>query len=227
MSQWTVTHLEPNDRGHPAAGYITVAMDQSSEAAARGAFADTIRVAEMLEYAMVQLRCDGVIIERWPLVTGDDPDLSDLRRAAALISHRGTNHPDGLHWSLSEAAESGRLAQLLRAVDFAYRVVIQHFGLDGQTIGSQIHRFSTAPATDSFDRYYRYAAQAITAMHAEDRAGLNEVLDTVNRESAGPRLVGAVCDVYARLLPVLSAAEGREFLSTWTARIAGLEEQCN
>ena len=97
MSQWTVTHLEPNDRGNPAAGYITVAVDQSSEAAARQAFADTVHVAETLEYATVQLRRDGVIIERWPAVTGDDPDLSDLRRAAALMSHRGTNHPDGLH----------------------------------------------------------------------------------------------------------------------------------
>lgn len=145
MSQWTVTHLEPNDRRNPAAGYITVAVDQSSEAAARQVFAETVRVAEMLEYATVQLRCDGVIVERWPVVTGDDPDLSDLRRAAALISHRGTNHSDGLHWSLTEAAESGRLAQLLRAVDFAYRVVIQYFGLDVQTIDSQIHRFCRLP----------------------------------------------------------------------------------
>lgn len=32
---------------------------------------------------------------------------------------------------------------------------------------------------------------------------------------------GAVCDLYAGLLPVLSTTEGREFLSTWTARIAG------
>ncbi|WP_245847150.1 hypothetical protein [Mycobacterium szulgai] len=227
MSQWTVTHLEPNDRRNPAAGYITVAVDQSSEAAARQVFADTVRVAEMLEYATVQLRCDGVIVERWPVVTGDDPDLSDLRRAAALISHRGTNHSDGLHWSLTEAAESGRLAQLLRAVDFAYRVVVQYFGLDVQTIDSQIHRFSTAPAADSFDVYNRYAAQAIEAMRAEDRARLNNVFDAVNRESAGPRLVGAVCDVYAGLLSVLSTAEGREFLSTWTARIAGLEDQSN
>lgn len=49
----------------------------------------------------------------------------------------------------------------------------------------------------------------------------------MNREFAGPRLVGGVCDVYAGLLPVLSTLEGQEFLSTWTARIMGLEDQSN
>jgi hypothetical protein len=49
------------------------------------------------------------------------------------------------------------------------------------------------------------------AMRAEDRAALNEVFDSVNREAAGPRLVGGVCDVYAGLLPVLSTPEGQEF----------------
>lgn len=127
MSQWAVTYLKPNDRGNPAAGYITVVLDQPSEAAARQAFADKVRVAEALEYATVQLRRDGSIVERWPVVQGDDPDLSDLRNAAALISHRATIHQEGLHWSLAEAAEAGRLVQLLRAVDFAYRVVIERF----------------------------------------------------------------------------------------------------
>lgn len=222
-----MTYLEPNDRGNPAAGYITVALDQPSEAAARQAFADEVRVAEALEYAAVQLRCDGSIVEHWPVVTGDDPDLSDLRRAAALISHRATIHQEGLHWSLAEAAEAGRLVQLLRAVDFAHRVVIEHFGADAQTIDEQIQRFTTAAAADSFDVYNRHAARAIMAMRAEDRAALNEVFDAVNRESAGPRLVGGVCDVYAGLLPVLLTPEGQEFLSTWTARITGLEDQSN
>ena len=65
------------------------------------------------------------------------------------------------------------------------------------------------------------------AMRAEDRAALNEVFDVVNREAAGPRLVGGVCDVYAGLVPVLSTPEGQEFLSTWTARLTGLEDQFN
>jgi hypothetical protein len=227
MSQWAVTYLEPNDRGNLAAGYITVVLDQQSEAAARQVFADTVRVAEALDYAGVQLRCDGSVVERWPVVTGDDPDLSDFRRAAALISHRGTTHQEGLHWSLAEAAEAGRLVQLLRAVDAAYRVVIEHFGVDAQAIDEQIQRFTTAEAADSFDVYNRHAARAIVAMRAEDRAALNEVFDVVNREAAGPRLVGGVCDVYAGLVPVLSTPEGQEFLSTWTARLTGLEDQFN
>lgn len=119
MSQWSVIHLEPNDRGDLAAGYCTVAVEQSSEAAARRVYAGTVQVAEALDYAGVQLRCDGSVVERWPFAEGDDPDLSDLRRAAALISHRATAHHEGLHWSLTEASELGRLAQLLRAVDVA------------------------------------------------------------------------------------------------------------
>lgn len=227
MSHWAVTYLEPNDRGNLAAGYVTVVLEQQSEAVARQVFADTVRVAESLDYAGVQLRCDGSVVERWPVVTGDEPDLSDLRRAAALISHRATTHQEGLHWSLAEAAQAGRLVQLLRAVDAAYRVVIEHFGVDAQAIDGQIQRFTTAEAADSFDIYNRHAARAIMAMRAEDRAALNEVFDAVNRESAGARLVGGVCDVYAGLLPVLSTPEGQEFLSTWTARIAGIEDQFN
>jgi hypothetical protein len=188
-------------------------------------FADTVRVAESLDYAGVQLRCDGSVVERWPVVTGDDPDLIDLRRAAALISHLATSHHEGVHWSLTEAAEDHRLVQLLRAVDTAYRVAIQYFGENAQAVDEQIRRFTTAEAADSFDVYNRYAARAIMAMRAEDRAALYEVFEAVNREMAGPRLVGGVCDVYAGLLPVLSTPEGQEFLSTWTARIAGIEDQ--
>ncbi|WP_239655139.1 hypothetical protein [Mycobacterium riyadhense] len=227
MSQWAVTYLEPSDRGNLAAGYITVVLDQPSEAAARQVFADKVRVAESLDYAGVQLSCNGSVVERWPVVTGDDPNLSDLRRAAALISHRATTNLEGLHWSLAEAAEVRRLVQLLRAVDLAYRVVIAHFGADPQAIDEQIQRFTTAETGDSFDVYNRHAARAIMAMRAEDRAALNEVFDAVNREAAGPRLVGGVCDVYAGLLPVLSTPEGQEFLSTWAARITGLEDQVN
>jgi hypothetical protein len=227
MSQWTVTYLEPNDRGNLAAGYVKVVLDQQSEVGARKVFADMVRVAESLDYAGVQLRCDGALVERWPVVTADEPDVSDLRRATALISHRATTHEEGLHWSLTDAVEAGRLVQLLRAVDTAYRVAIAHFNADAQEIDNQIQRFTTAEATDSFEVYNRYAAQAIMAMRAEDRAAFNEVLDAVNREKAGPRLVAAVCDVYAGLLPMLSTPEGLEFLSTWTARITGLEDQFN
>jgi hypothetical protein len=225
MSQWAVRHLEPDDRGNLAAGYITVVSDQPSEAAARQVFADKVRVADALDYAGVQLRCDDAVIERWPVVTGDDPDLSDLRRAAALISHRATADQEGLHWSLAEAAETGRLVQLLRAVDAAYRVAIEHFGADAQAIDEQIQRFTTAEPADSFDVYNRHAARAIMAMRAGDRGALTEVFDAVNREVAGPRLVGGVCDAYAGLLPVLSTPEGQGFLSTWTARITGIEDQ--
>lgn len=227
MSQWAVTRLEPNDRDNLAAGYIKVVLDQPTEVAARQIFADTVRVAESLDYAGVQLRCDGSVVERWPLVTGDDPDLGDFRRAAALISHRATTHQEGLHWSLVEATEVKRLVQLVRAVDVAYRVVIEHFRADTQEIDQEIQRATTADAADSFDIYNRHAARAIMAMRMEDRTALNAVFHVVNHEAAGPRLVGAVCDVYARLLPVLSTQEGLDFLTTWTARITGLEDQFN
>jgi hypothetical protein len=230
MSQWAVVYLEPNDRGNLAAGFITVVLDQHSEAAARQVYADKIRVAPRLDYASVQLRCDGSVVERWPVATGDDPDIPDLRRAGALISHRATTHQEGVHWSLTEAAEAGRLVQVLRAVDVAYRVVINYFEADAEAIDEQIRRFAATAAADdvdSFDTYNRYGAQAIMAMRAEDRAALDKVFDAVNREAAGPRLVGAVCDVYANLLPQLSTPEGQEFLSTWIARITQIDDELN
>lgn len=105
-------------------------------------------------------------------------------------------------------------------------MVIDHFNADAQAIDEQIRRFAAAEeAADSFDIYNRYAARAIVAMRAEDRAALYVVFEAVNREAAGPRLVGGVCDVYAGLLPVLSTPEGEEFVSTWTARITEIEDQ--
>lgn len=220
-----MTYLEPKDRGDLAAGYTKVVLDAPSETAARLMFAEQVGVAEALDFAGVQLRCDGSVVERWPVVSGDDPDLSDFRRAVALISHRATAHHEGLHWSLTEAVEAGRLPQLLRSVDAAYRVVIEHFGANGELIDEEIRLFTTAEAADSFEVYNQYAAQAIMALRAEDRAALNEVIAAVNHDAAGPRFVGAVCDVYAGLLPELATAEGHDFLSAWTARIAGLEDQ--
>lgn len=220
-----MTYLEPNDRGDLAAGYAKVVLDAPEEAAARHVFAEQVAVAEALDFAGVQLRCDGSVVERWPVVSGDEPDLSDFRRAVALISHRATAHDEGLYWSLTEAVEAGRLPQLLRSVDAAYRVVIEHFGANGQVIDEQIRQLTTAEDADSFDVYNRYAARAIMTLRAEDRAALNEVIVAVNHDASGPRFVGAVCDVYAGLLPEVATAEGRDFLSAWTARIAGLEDQ--
>lgn len=93
-----------------------------------------------------------------------DPDIGDLRRAAALLSHRASAHHEGLHWSLSEAAEAGRLVQLLRAVDMATGVVMNYFGADVEVIDEQIQLFAMAEAADSFEIYNRHAARAIMAI---------------------------------------------------------------
>src|SRR4051812_48381468 len=79
MGQWAVADLEPNDRGNLAAGFVKVVLEQESEADARQVFADKVGVAESLDYAGVQLRCDGSVIDRWPVVIGDGPDVSDFR----------------------------------------------------------------------------------------------------------------------------------------------------
>ncbi len=220
-----MTYLKPKDRGDLAAGYDKVVLDATSEVTARQVFAEQAGMAEALDFAGVQLRCDGSVVERWPVVSGDEPDLSDFRRGVALISHRTTAHHEGLHWSLTEAVEAGRLPQLLRSVDAAYRVVIEHLGASSQAIDEQIRQFTNAEVADSFEVYNRHAARAIMALRAEDRAALNEVIDEVNHDAAGSRFVGAVCDLYAGLLPELATPEGQDFLSTWTARIAGLEDQ--
>ena len=230
VSHWVVTYLEPNDRGNLTAGHVKVVLDQPSEAAARQVFADKVRVASSLDYASVLLRCDDSVVDRWPVTEADEPDVSDLRRAIALISHRATNLHEGIHWSLTEATGAGRLAQLLRGIDFAYRTFIDYFQADAEAIDAQIQQSATTSAdddVDSYDTYNRYAVQAIMAIRAKDRAALNEVVHTVNRDRAAPRFVGGVCDVYAGLLPQLSTPEGQEFLSTWIARITALEDELN
>jgi len=73
MSQWAVTHQELNDRGNLAAGFFTVVVEQPSEAVARQVFADTVRAAESLTYADVQLRLNGEVVGSWPATTADEP----------------------------------------------------------------------------------------------------------------------------------------------------------
>lgn len=65
-AQWAVAIREPNDRGNPSAGYIVVVLEPTSEANARGVYADRQRVAPGLGYESVELRCGDTVVERWP-----------------------------------------------------------------------------------------------------------------------------------------------------------------
>ncbi len=78
MSHWTVTHLEPNDRGNLAAGYVTVAVEQPSEADASQAFAAAVQVAEALDYAGVQLRATVRLLNAGPLSPAATPTSATI-----------------------------------------------------------------------------------------------------------------------------------------------------
>ena len=64
--QWAVAVRKPIDRGNPLAGYDVVVFAQRSEANARQVFAGRVKVAGALGYESVMLRCNDVVIERWP-----------------------------------------------------------------------------------------------------------------------------------------------------------------
>ena len=156
----------------------------------------------------------------------DDPNIADYLRATALISHCATNDHDGMKAALGEA-KTERLVPLLRALDAAYRVVIEHFRTPGaaQAIDDKIRALTTTEGGDSWDTYNRYAARVIMAMRAEDRTAFNSVLEDVNRDYAPRRLIGAVADVYTKLLPELSTPAGEELMSNWIARLTDFENQ--
>jgi hypothetical protein len=51
------------------------------------------------------------------------------------------------------------------------------------------------------------------------------VLEDVNRDYAPRRLIGALADVYAKLLPHLSTPSGEDFVANWMTRLTDLNEQ--
>jgi hypothetical protein len=156
----------------------------------------------------------------------DDPDITDYLRATALIAHCATNDRAATKTALGEA-KLERLVPLLRALDAAYRVVIEHFRTpeETQALDDEIRALTTTEGGDSWDTYNRYAARAIMAMRDEDRGAFNSVLEDVNRDYAPRRLIGAVADVYTKLLPELSTPTGEEFISNWIARITEFDNQ--
>lgn len=73
----------------------------------------------------------------------------------------------------------------------------------------------------------RRTARSARAGRRPTRPMAFPVITIFSTSTAIPQFVGAAVDLYAKLLPVLSTAEGQEFLSTWNARIIGLEDQYN
>jgi hypothetical protein len=160
------------------------------------------------------------------VTANDDPNIADYLRATALISHCATNDRDGMKAALGDA-RTERLVPLLRALEAAYRTVIEHFRTseEAQAIDDEIRALSTTEGGDSWDAYNRYAARVIMAMLAEDRAAFNSVLEDVNRDYVPRRLIGVVADVYTKLLPDLSTPAGEEFMSNWITRLTDFENQ--
>ncbi len=58
-------------------------------------------------------------------------------------------------------------------------------------------------------------------MRDQDRTRLNALLDEMNADNeGGPRLIGALSDIYNYVLPELATSTGREGLKAWTLYIA-------
>lgn len=144
----------------------------------------------------------------------DEPDMpgpGDFRRAGALIVHRasatGQDLFDGIRAILEEAIERRRLTALLRAVDSSYRIWIEQ--LRDQRSQRMIRELIDDVAVTSEDRYNRHAAEAIIAMRDHDRSRFTEILHLVNADNeGGGRLIGAVADIYAYVLPELATPTG-------------------
>jgi len=98
---------------------------------------------------------------------GDDPNITDFLRAVALVSHRAKHDFDGVQVVLSQS-ETERLVPLLRALDAAYRVVIEHLlsQKEAQELDDGIRALMAAEVVEHLDTYNRLAAEAIVAMRA-------------------------------------------------------------
>jgi hypothetical protein len=88
------------------------------------------------------------------VTANDDPDITDFLRATALISHRAKDEHEGIKAALGEA-KMERLVPLLRALDAAYRVAIDHFRTprETQAIDEEIRALATTEGGDSWDAY--------------------------------------------------------------------------
>jgi hypothetical protein len=160
----------------------------------------------------------------------DEPDMpgpGDFRRAGALIVHRasatGEDLYDGIRAILEEAIDRRRLTALLRAVDSCYRIWIEQ--LRDERSQQMIRELIDDVAATSEDRYNRHAAEVIIAMRDGNRSRFTEILDEVNADNqSGGRLIGAVSDIYAYVLPELATPMGRETLKAWTLEMAAYDD---
>ncbi|MGE2835455.1 hypothetical protein [Mycobacterium sp. SMC-4] len=150
-----------------------------------------------------------------------EPSAGDFRRAAALMTHRASTNADdvneGVRAILEEAVAHGRLTRLLLALDEAYRIWLDKVGAAPR---EAVDYFVDHTASQHEDPYTRRAAAAIQAIRRDDVNALNALLIEVNAENGGPRLVGAVSDIYTTAIPELSTPEVISDLQAWTLEIA-------
>lgn len=158
-------------------------------------------------------------------IEADMPGPGDFRRAGALITHRasatGTDLYDGIVAILEEAISRRRMTALLRAVDSSYRIWIDQ--LRDERSRQMIRELIDDLAVTSDDPpYVRHATAAIIAMRDQDRIRFTEILHEVNADMrpGGGRLIGALADIYASVLPELATPTGRETLRAWTIEAA-------
>lgn len=154
-----------------------------------------------------------------------EPGAGDFRRAAALITHRASadfdDVYDGVRAILEEAAARGRLTRLLLALDESYRIWLDRVGTQPR---EAVDQFVDHTASQHQDLYTRRAAAAIQAIRRNDPASLNSLFGEANAEDGGPRLIGAVSDIYATVIPELCSPEVIADLRAWTLEIARYDD---
>jgi hypothetical protein len=152
----------------------------------------------------------------------DMPDLADFRRAAALLTHRASASTNdaiaGVRAILQEAADCGRLTRLARAVDTAYLIWIAQLRNDKSR--RLVIELIDEMARNHPDPYTRRAANVIQAMRDRDRLRFTALLNEVNADEQGLRLIGSISDIYAHALPELATPTSRTTLQSWTAELA-------
>ena len=146
------------------------------------------------------------------------PEFADWRRAGALMLHQTRGDQGGVTVIYEEANALGRLTQLFRALEAGYTIWVHQLRTDDAR--EMIAEFIAATASQHPDAYTRRAASAVVAARSDDLDALAAVLDETRSEHGAGRMIGALLDLYAFLLPELATATGQEQLAAWTMQAA-------
>ena len=152
----------------------------------------------------------------------NNPHAGDCRRACSILVHHSQNDLDGVNALLQEAADTGRVTELVFAILDAYQgitpVLLTAIGM--ACLSQTVHGFASP---DNPDDDSRRASALIIAHARDDIDAINKVIVEVKQANRVSPWIVAILNVYRTLVPAIATPLGVESLSRSVLNLAAKE----